>query len=384
MVLEAGAGAQAVTVVLIGLFCFALIASSPVEASSASTTLATTSNSSCVAVDLFSTCSCHMLYGGEEMEVIRFMENEQWDSERWLQELAEEVAAVEALPFVKPGSVAFVCAPEGSPANDDKVKATVWCCWDASRQSFKQVVVSCDDSLKRTHLEALKALRLKLSEEHGCEGHKQHPRAVERRQQMQGGERRDLQSAFDVMALAAAHQRRLSAAAIHDEKVADSARAAEMKATREREDAEKKARASRATYDAAKGPTNSKRQKVGADSSKGASNAEGTSNEREVDGEAATWESWSLSTWRRLEANTQSRRSVEIKDDHETEASALPPRGDDTRGWRGHWRRGLIGGVQDWAEGSRSNAAYMLAALAVHFNVEKQAHKTWEGGWGLG
>lgn len=64
----------------------------------------------------------------------------------WLTDALErEVQTEEELSFVRPHSVAFVCAKKGLAANYDKVKATVWCYWELSRRSFKEVAVACDD-----------------------------------------------------------------------------------------------------------------------------------------------------------------------------------------------------------------------------------------------
>ena len=52
--------------------------------------------------------------------------------------------------------------------------------------------------------------------------------------------------------------------------------------------------------------------------------------------------------------------------------TSLPPRGNEERGWRRHWRRGLIGSVQDWAAGSRPRVVFMLAELARYFEVERE------------
>lgn len=72
-----------------------------------------------------------------------------------------------------------------SSANLNKVLATVNCCWQASRSAFKQVCVACDDNGgKPTHLEALHALKAKIMREHMCDGHAHHPRAVERREEL--------------------------------------------------------------------------------------------------------------------------------------------------------------------------------------------------------
>ena len=42
------------------------------------------------------------------------------------------------------------------------------------------------------------------------------------------------------------------------------------------------------------------------------------------------------------------------------------------RGWRWHWRRGVFGTFQDWAEGSRKKVVHMLVGVATHFKVVNQ------------
>ena len=89
-------------------------------------------------------------------------------TELWLSEVEKAKRLVEDLPFVK-GEVQFHCS-EGS-ANSNKVLATVWCCWEPSRRSFKQVAVACDNKDMPTHLQALHALRADLVRKHGALDH---------------------------------------------------------------------------------------------------------------------------------------------------------------------------------------------------------------------
>lgn len=98
--------------------------------------------------------------------------------ENWLQLFSHEIAQIEALPFVK-GEVGVVVSDV--KANLNKVYVAVWCCWEKSRQSFKQVYVACDEERRLTHLEAARELFAKLMREHGGEGHSVHPMAAERR-----------------------------------------------------------------------------------------------------------------------------------------------------------------------------------------------------------
>ena len=82
---------------------------------------------------------------------------------------------MEALPFVS--TVDFVDVD--GKASASKAYATVTCCWDSSRGTFKRVLV--DLSRKHpTHLEALCALHDKLITEHGGD-HRHDYRALEKR-----------------------------------------------------------------------------------------------------------------------------------------------------------------------------------------------------------
>ena len=124
------------------------------------------------------------------------------------------------------------------------------------------------------------------------------------------------------------------------------AHAAELSAVQERETAEAALRGMRAT----------KRQR--------------TADAAQVEaGAADATETWTVSRWRKHETEAQKRRAVPIDDSNVAEL--FPPRGDETRGWRRHWRRGLVGTLCDWAEGSRFRVAFMLAEMANHFECEQ-------------
>lgn len=103
-----------------------------------------------------------------------------------------------------------------------------------------------------------------------------------------------------------------------------------------------------------------------------------SSSEGEAEEEASSrpstphWLSWNdPQKWKSREIMSQRRRNVKIdaamNEDHST-----PPRGDHTRGWRFHWRRGLVGCVQDWACGRRFRVVHMLAELASYFGVQEE------------
>ena len=79
-----------------------------------------------------------------------------------------------------------------------------------------------------------------------------------------------------------------------------------------------------------------------------------------------TYRRWSTAKWNELETKVQTRRETEIdrsRHDHEL------PRGDETRGWRHHWRHGIFGALRHWAAGSLGAIIFMLAACARDFDV---------------
>ena len=83
------------------------------------------------------------------------------DNETWVAACAEQIALIEAMPIVI-GTVGCTC---GEEPNNNKVWATVNCCWMPARRSFKQIHDQCTkDGKKPSHLEALIALREKLGE----------------------------------------------------------------------------------------------------------------------------------------------------------------------------------------------------------------------------
>ena len=125
------------------------------------------------------------------------------ETEQWLAAVDEERRAIEALPFVK-----SVCFNYGDTANLCKVLGTVWCCWQSSRASFKQVAVACHLEQRPTHLEALRELHAKLLREHSSASHEPDAKATARRAKMEsvGADTEAGGTAFDRMRAAASMQ----------------------------------------------------------------------------------------------------------------------------------------------------------------------------------
>jgi len=291
--------------------------------------------------------------------------------EKWVR----EVAALESLPFVKDGSVNFVASDES--ANLNKVHVTVLCCWEQSRRAFKQLTMSCDNKGKPTHLDALRALRAKVEAEHGAPNHvgdsKAHERRLELERENMGVSRP--KTAFDMLALGNAAVKRALEKARVDEEHARAACEAELIASNAREKAQREANTSKARAQELSKPTlvKQKRQKTSVDvhlSSCGRScDSDTAQTEGETDDEPS-WMTWTIARWRKHESEMQKRRSTQIRVDDEDKS--LLRTGDDRQGWRWHWRRGMVGSVQDWANGSRFRVAFMLSELAIYFKVESE------------
>ena len=101
-----------------------------------------------------------------------------------------------------------VCFNYGDAANLCKVLGTVWCCWQSSRASFKQVAVACHLEQRPTHLEALRELHAKLLREHSSASHEPDAKATARRAKMEsvGADTEAGGTAFDRMRAAASMQ----------------------------------------------------------------------------------------------------------------------------------------------------------------------------------
>lgn len=105
---------------------------------------------------------------------------------------------------------------------------------------------------------------------------------------------------------------------------------------------------------------------------KAASSAMGSNEEAspmEID-DSQSWKNWTLAQFRKHETENEKRRAVEIDEASDDKEPPRPGR----EGWRHHPRRGLVGGVKAWAEGSKWKVAFMLAELVTEFGVKDEAH----------
>jgi hypothetical protein len=86
---------------------------------------------------------------------------------------------------------------------------------------------------------------------------------------------------------------------------------------------------------------------------------------------------WDLAMWNEKEKEEQERRAVRI----DASASQLQPR-TGVDGCLQHWRRGLISAVQSWARGCKANVVYMLMALVSTehgFGIEAEVRERLAG-----
>jgi len=87
-----------------------------------------------------------------------------------------------------------------------------------------------------------------------------------------------------------------------------------------------------------------------------------------------TYRRWTLAKWLEFETKEQTRRNVAIDRTQMSHERGDLPRGDETRGWRSHWRRGVFGALAGWAAGSLGAIIFMLAECAIHFECEREVH----------
>ena len=288
------------------------------------------------------------------------------DDDQWLLAVEAEKRAIEEMPFVKDVTFHY-----GETANLCKVFGTVWCCWDNGSRRLKKVCVSCDLDQKPTHLEALHVLREKLVREHGAPDHPQHPKALASRQrhEAQGSAQASAQqpepdkNIFDRMKAAASRLHVAQQRAVADAAALEQAAAAELAAVQLREAAEARAKASKTAVTELQknAPPPQKKQKAAADS------PQQDVEEATAQAEPEAWESYSLSIFRSL-FRKFTRSSTVVVDASNTDQT-LPPRGDETRGWRHHAQHGMYPHIRHWAEGSPFRVSFMLAEMAQYFGV---------------
>ena len=280
---------------------------------------------------------------------------------------AATLAALSALPNVK--KVNCFCRGSGSKKRSG-VQVTLNCTEDCCQQ--QQPIQGCSAAIpSRAHAAELLLAALQ----------REHAECIRDRNRWNEGETSAAPTAFshigDVQRkaseVAAARQReaeehrKMRAAR---EAVAAAA-VAELKAVAEREAAEA------ALADLQDSVQSAKRQKAGDGAASSSTDVAAEALNTDATDEEPSWRTWQLPRWRKHEAEVQRRRSRQVRAegvcvDIANADEALPPRGDEGRGWRQHWRRGLIGSIQDWAAGSRPRVAFMLAELARYFDVQQE------------
>lgn len=317
------------------------------------------------------------------------------DESEWLDEVNSLVERIERLPAVK-GRVGF---GYGNTANLNKVYVSIWCCWEPSRRTFKQLKVCCDLKERPTHLQALQELHAIIISKHMCENHVWHAAAAARRQKLleaAASEEDDAWRPPDHAALLNARnafeRMRAGQELLRRFKVADeavrvakkrefdacmsvkAAKTARLEAVQQREHAMQE----RAELEALRNKLGKTSERAGQQTQTECGGQQASSDSEDVDEEEAEatsnesiFLSWNdASQWKAKEAYIQGRRRVPI--DPKLNADVSPPRDGTKHGWRTHWRRGLYGAVQDWAAGRRMRVVHMLVHLAAHFHVETE------------
>ena len=85
--------------------------------------------------------------------------------------------------------------------------------------------------------------------------------------------------------------------------------------------------------------------------------------------EPRPYDDWQPEEWIRQEGWVWTRRREELSPDAAGRLPDKMPRGE-RDGPLHHWRRGLVGAVQDWAEGSMADAAKLVFALIKELHLE--------------
>ena len=85
------------------------------------------------------------------------------------------------------------------------------------------------------------------------------------------------------------------------------------------------------------------------------------------------YQGYTISTWLTEEGAAMNRRAKEVIDDVPSEG--VGGMSDGAVGWRYHWRHGMVGSVQYWADGQCENVTKMLVGLAKEFRVTDQVAK---------
>ena len=281
---------------------------------------------------------------------------------------ATNQAALSSLPNVS--KVNFFCRGQGTNKRTGVV-VTLNCTEDCCKHHQK--IVACSATIP-TRAHAAEKLLAAVIEEHA--------ECIRDRTRWSKGETSTAPTAFSHIGevqrkaseVAAAKQREKEhhrqVVALEDAMKA--AAAAELRAVQERESIE-------SALAELKGSVQSAKRQKAADGTASSSTDVGTGAQQgaEQNDDEPSWRSWTLPRWRKHEKEVQKRRSRPVRAegvdvDVANEDKSLPPRGDEERGWRRHWRRGLIGSIQDWAAGSRPRVVFMLAEMAHYFGVEAE------------
>ena len=259
--------------------------------------------------------------------------------------LSEELRLLEAMPQVAP--LTDNCLFDRGPNNQQQgAIVSLLCCKKAGNrkvqidQKFNDLT---DASACHTHLDAVRLLRAKIEKEHGSEVCLERCGGCSAAPPVHAPP-----CATDFFAKSRLQQAVMRTAELRDRRAKDQLHAAQeevaaaadaLAALKSREP--KRARTTKPFASATSAVT-------------GGMQAE----EEESPGQVP-WESWLLTEHRRQMSWIQARRQVTL--DVEKPGRSELPRGKE--GALDHWRRGLVGAVQDWAEGSTQDAVCLIVSL---------------------
>ena len=262
------------------------------------------------------------------------------------EQLVVELQALEEMPQVKltPASVYDRAKPAGSVANKRGVICKLLCCGG-------QPGVKCNDKSGPgacpTHVEAARQLRANVARDHGSEA------CLEKARQSRASQGTSCaavpESAFAVMLDAAVSKQRAASALRRAEEQAALQNSRALHAAQEAEAAA--ANLSAAQEEARRvGLLGAKKQRT-----------------EKRPPHFEKYSAYNESQWLSTTGELMNRRAKEPK----AGVKAAGPR-DGASGALEHWRRGLVGCVQDWADGSLDNVVILISRLISHFEVQEK------------
>lgn len=313
------------------------------------------------------------------------------EEEEYIERLTSEVKAIQALPLV----LSVRLYPEDGKAaklNDMGVQLQLKASFISSKreggkffsaETRRRPNVHCN-AMRPTQLEAVIAMRAKLEHEYEAELTASKAAEASISTGLKAVSERNVFNVLMAVSLAQhGLERALKEAIENENKARLEEEAAEMKvetARLARATAARRVLDARAALGAMRNTASSsaKRQKKnGGSDIVGNASASLATHQGQSEGRAPRpYESYSHSKWNELEAKVWGQRRVELTNKPgriiEFQRGPLGP--------LEHWRRGLVGAVQDWAEGSREDAVKLIVALVERLKLKDEVLDALSGG----